>query len=64
MLLSDIRSLRKVLRNTVVLSTEKQRRNESVDMDIERIYFVGTPKVSDWPIAFNFDNLYSVEDEV
>eukprot|EP01039_Chlorochromonas_danica_P000097 gene97-104_t len=63
MLLSDIHSLRKVLRNTAVLSTETQRRNESVDMDIERMYFVGTPKVSEWPIAFNFDNLYSVEDE-
>lgn len=63
MLLSDLSSLRKVLRNSSVTSADHTRYNDQVDLDIERMY-TESPQVSEWPVVYNFDRFYTVEKEV
>eukprot|EP01031_Cornospumella_fuschlensis_P031665 gene31665-38268_t len=62
MLLSDIQSLKQVLRNTSVITADGNRYNESVDVDIERMY-AGSPTLQEWPTVYNFDQMYQVETE-
>ncbi|RYH15845.1 hypothetical protein EON65_31015 [archaeon] len=51
------------MRNTSVVTADGNRYNESVDVDIERMY-AGSPTLQEWPTVYNFDQMYQVEAEV